>query len=170
MPVSQKQAKNADFGNKPLRDTAFSPGPNEGVQVSANTTAEVANVVVGESDTALEDYISFVVGNDPDAQLRSGKGKAFLNAADPNGNDLPADVQFRLIVRKKTSRDGPAITEWLSAGELRDPDAKGEYPLGGRMPIVRENRVIALQARRAGGSFTFDLSNTTFKYPGQGGE
>lgn len=169
--VSKKAAKNAEFENKPLRDTAFSAGPDEGVSISGNTTAEVANAVVGEDDTDLEDYIGFVIGNDSDEQLRSSKGKAFVNGSDDGGADLPPDLQYRFIVRRKTDRDGPAVTPWLSQGELRDADAAGTYPLPGQRPIIRGGMVIALQARRPGSSnsFTFSLANTTFKVPGQGG-
>lgn len=175
--VSNSEAAKADYESKPLRGSAFGAGEDEGSSVAAGQTAEVAVVEVGASSGneaqetgALSEYITWLAGDRSDKELRSGLGKAFMNAQDGGSADLPLDTEFKLVARRRRERGGRDLTDWVTHGELRDPDEKGELPIDPGKPIVKEGRVIALHMRNEGSAVTFDLSNSTFKYPGRAGK
>lgn len=174
---SKSEVANADYESKPLRDTAFGPGEDEGTSVNAGRTAEVAVLEVGASNGtedpetgALSEYIGWIAGDVSDKELRSGRGKTFINGSNGVPEDLPKDVEYRLVVRRRRERGGKPLTNWLGQGEVYDPDQKGEYPIDPSPPFAMEGQVIALQARREGGSFTFSLADSSFKLPGRAGQ
>lgn len=173
--VSKSEVKDADYSDHPLRDTAFSAGRDEGSTIAAGTVGEVATVEVGE-DSALAEYIGWLVGSESEDGVKTGAGRAFFNGystdadADGNPDKLPLDTEIRVVVRARKSRGGREMTPWIPLGELWDDSESGEYSLDPRLPVASHRRVVGIQMKNEGQDITYVHADSSFKIPGRAGE
>lgn len=167
----KRAANNGQYMEERVSHSDFVAGPDSGNTLPAGEAGEIFQAEVGETSGRLRDLLAAIVGQRPDQQFRTNKGKPQVNFQNGSDADVPDGTQWRVIARKRGRRDGPALTGWREVDD-DDPSNSGVdvstiEPVFPKRPIVREGRIIAIQVKYEGGSFNADAANSTFKLPVQ---
>lgn len=168
--VSSAAIGGHDWEPNPLHLSDFEAEDETGTEVSQGTPTEVAAAEVGE-DGQLTSYDLIWLGRQMDKHGRSPKGKLKGSFADSEGNEVPEDTQFRVVIRPENGNWRNALTDWYTQDEISQSNPEHRIPIppvrdGDDDPVLaREGRYLAIEARNMSGDTEVHLGNSTFKIP-----